>query len=490
MNSKHLRGGLAVALLTTGCQVNNGVLCSYLNDNCGEDAGEDETGDPEPLGHPCDQIGAALGLDLVHVSYCVECESPWWGQPYVYNLDWSQIFPSGWAWDATPPLYNKPSRLRGIQGELGIWWGGDKAEAVVTWTQTEGIESGHRGLTPVQIIEQNDGSQIVWLPAGPDGWMTLFSGSAAVLPSIRGWSSKPEEIVVEFAGPSGTNAAPTTNDQKGFEAVRGQCRVAEPAMCDMPGMCEGDTAGGGSGDGGGTTGGTDDVPPGEDPCMLVAEYFDREPLGDSRPWAGTVSDPMATYLAAPPASPIVTWNGSGWEIPAEGLASIGPFGDMAVHPTAEVSDDRAGWIVVPADQAEGWEIHWHVWNLGAPPGLPSDTYPSAVFEPVGTVDGTDLVVLAAKFHRPTWHVWQRIDRFRIVNTVSDDSRRLAGVVVGYDGLEPDSWMSASDYPGAHPARLYADGRSWLPMGGVCLLDQAESGGGSTSTGEVLDESGG
>jgi hypothetical protein len=499
---------LAGGCVAGGCQVNNGVLCSYLNDKCGEDAGEDETGDPEPLGDSCDQIGSALGLDLVPVTYCVECEPAWWEMDALYNLDWSQLIPRGWEWDATPPLYGKPARLRGIQGELGIWWGGDKVDAVVTWTQTDGIESGHRGLVPVQIIEQTDGSQIVWLPAGPDGWMTLFSGSAAVLPSIRGWSSRPEEIVVELAGPSGTNAAPTSHGQKGFEAVRGQCKLAQPSMCDMPGMCEDDTsaddAAGGSGDGGGTTGEPEENPAvalGEDPCIAIAASRGQVLAERTDLLSFSAADHEQVYVLEPVDRPIVEHGagggmfGGGWLIPeAEGPTWIENPGTMVVvtDDSSPFDFDLVTWIAVPSSQVDGWSLAWkEKWTPphGSGPALGEQnrSVPFDLF--VEVEDAPDLAIMATGTHAPhvTTPFGIGLSRwgFNVVSAVDDPGRRLAGVV-----RNQADWYVVDGETVIDEALEW----SWSPLGATCVLAASGSSGagngGSSSTGEAVDESGG
>jgi hypothetical protein len=484
MNSKTYSCGLVAALLATGCQINDGVLCSYLNDECGGSGGEEE--DIPPPASPCEQIGSALGLDLQAPSNSGGQNNHHWYEStaWVWSMHWSSVFPSGWVWDSVPPNNFERARLYGEQGELAVYEPHRSAveagslTSIYVWTQGEAVDSAFLGATAAGILPQHDGSQLVYAPSQPiDAWW-LFEGSVLDSPVLRGQTTLPH--AADQAGPAWTNTQEASHMSRGWEHARGWCVVVEP-----PATAADDTAG--SGDGGGT-GDPDGITPGEDPCRLVAEHFNVGAITTASPWAGPLADTTATYLTVPPPSPIVSWNGSGWDLPPEGHAFIGPFGDMRVHPTAAISDGRAGWIVVPADQADGWEMHWHVWQLNG--DNPSD-YPRDRFEVVGPVEGTDLVVMAVRFERPENSAFRHVDQFRIVNTVPDDSRRLAGVVVGYEGLEPLDWVTASDLPGAATERLWADGRSWVPMGGVCLLGQASPAeGGSSSGGEAVDESGG
>ena len=287
--NKHKWAAASVATMMTGCQLNDGVLCSYLNDNCGDEAGAEEgsgTGDdgqpPAPLQPACEQIGAAVGQSL----------GPNASEPYgittgdaVAVIRWlAAMFPPRWSWGDLPfggaiaamsaiaDTFNPAIRALSIaQYTDGAPW---------VWVQTRGASTAEFGDQVATGIVQADGTTLYYAPASglASGWWETQSIGVDHWVSGRVGGS----AGAAHAGPAGGNAQDAIESGVGFIPAMGTCFVIDAT----------DDTGGGTG---GSTGDEPDpqvpppIPGSFDPCPMlgegagVAHLTEQFPL----PWLNT-----------------------------------------------------------------------------------------------------------------------------------------------------------------------------------------------------------
>lgn len=439
-----------LALLGTGCQVTNGVLCSYLNDNCGESAGAEsgDTGDepPPPLVLiPCDQIGAAMGLALVpsHNNW-----QPWGGAGSVGShpaMEWSLLFPSGWVWDdASPaPVLDEPALLLGRTDPIvGLALQDITLEGqIASWIQVQGATAGTYGGQPATFLTQSDGSAIVFgAYTTPEAWWE-FSGS----PVVRGWVGAATQY--EFGGPAQSNPGQASHEGLAFKAASGRCMLAPVGVDD------------GQGEGGGDGEPMPDPMP--SPCELMRPE-DATIVGEI-PWVPGAAHPLDVPL---PSEVVVFDNGAwlvpegpGWALGAERIDVSVPFGPEGV------ADLRRAWMMTDYVSAGGWSLQWRQYTIGEGPGFD-------VVYPFGSVYETDEWAIVATEDLPpaTPEIDQTVGTerwgFALDATTEDDAAAGRGAD-GSPFADGGVWDSEFYYPMAQGSI------GWAPLGGVCLYEFEE-----------------
>lgn len=332
---------VAELLGAIGCQVQNGVLCSYLNDHCGEDAGAEEggdTGEPQSFGdHPCDQIGAAVGLPLVPLSD--PAAYPAWsgGSPAV--MWWDDTFPAGWRWLGSVPAPGATGELRSVADAFG-----DAHWLVVSslstsgdyrWIQARDANWIRYGALDAGQIVQADDSVIAYVATDGAGAQGDYWNLQAYTPEayVRGWVT---DGASADAGPSQSNIESALANTRGFRPAEGTCVVGPAEAADDTGAEPGGIY---------------------DPCAVIeaaigtplepAPSFYSEIFGSSLAWEG---EPEAVMRWSEAADSWV-WDGPAPMAGARAALDSGT-NELVFHNVArpaEGSQATHAWIVTEGD---------------------------------------------------------------------------------------------------------------------------------------------
>jgi hypothetical protein len=249
MTQTTLRLALAASLTSTGCQVTNGVLCSYLNDNCGDEAG-DETGEPEappPPANACTLIGDATGLDLVEVHPLPVSAGVWMGLaaaalvfgPDVVGFKWRWL-PGGQPGDT--------ATLDSLESSLTIYTTTPNIDvAMFGYAYTEPV-GGSANLVRAANGFSGDSSleiEATALPLGAEStlWYAPVPVDGLAVPSRWDFTGglRARGVVTSggstLAGPAGGNTRITEDGMpsRGFLPTMGWCTAAPPDVADDTG---------------------------------------------------------------------------------------------------------------------------------------------------------------------------------------------------------------------------------------------------------------
>jgi hypothetical protein len=483
---EHIRQlAVPLALTLCGCQVTNGVLCSYLNDNCGDEAGE-ETGEPEappPPQSACALIGDATGLDLVDVHPLPVSAGVWMGlaaaslvfEPDIVGFTW------GWLPGGQP---GDTATLDSLEQTLTVYTPTpNDGVAILGYAYTEPVGGSANLVRPANGFSGDSSLEITAtaLPLGAEStlWYAPLPIDGLAVPSRWDFTGglRARGVVTSggstLAGPAGGNVKITEEGMpsRGFLPTMGWCAAAPPVADDT----------GAPGTGGGDSGAPEPEPPLT--CAYVAQALEL-PEG-SLGWLEVIP---GVFLEGPDLltdarAGLMVWNGGAdgwtWALPNLNDPADLVFGqDFGIQEGCSADADYPAANYIQLDDLDG-EVFYraNVYSWGAPVengfGIPLDyTIPASLLT---LPDGSTLAAVLVDDCLPD-------GRWEIAGTAS---------VVGIHkqptgGLSP--WRRAGPLdPLDVRDTIDEDGSAFAPIMGACIRPDDY---GPPTGSEPLDESGG